>query len=101
MTPEIDPDAVLWSAGPAERDGRPLLITMHGRGSDEKDLFTLVPDLPSTFVIASLRAPVAEQAGWSWWEPGNPNPSGNPSAESVDAAADAVLAWVDTLPFTP
>jgi phospholipase/carboxylesterase len=101
MALEIDPDAVLWSAGPTERDGRPLLIAMHGRGSDENDLFALVPDLPSRFVIVSLRAVVAEFAGWSWWEPTAANPSGNPSTESVDAAADAVLAWVDSLPFTP
>jgi phospholipase/carboxylesterase len=52
-------------------------------------------------VIASLRAIVAEGPGWSWWEPVAANPPGSPGVEGVDAAADAVLAWVDGLPFTP
>jgi phospholipase/carboxylesterase len=101
MPIEIDPDAVLWSVGPTEREGRPLLIAMHGRGSDEQDLFSLAGELPAHFVIASLRAPVAEGAGWSWWEPGGANLPGDPAAENVDAAADAVLTWVDSLAFTP
>ncbi|CAN5283937.1 dienelactone hydrolase family protein [soil metagenome] len=101
MTVDIDPDAVLWSAGPAERDGRPLLVVMHGRGSNEEDLFGLAPELPDTFVIASLRAPIAEGGGWSWWEPGDDNQPGDPFAENVDVAVAAVCAWLDALPFTP
>src|SRR4051794_8837127 len=98
MPLEIDPDAVLWSAGPADRDGRPLLVMMHGRGSNENDLFGLASEFSERFVVASLRAPLAEFEGWSWWETVVP---GNPPADRVDAAADAVLTWVDSLPFTP
>ena len=98
MTLDLDPDAILWSAAPAERDGRPLLIVMHGRGSNEEDLFALAGELPPEFVIASLRAPLAESGGWSWWET---VVSGNPDAERVDAAAAAVTTWLDALPFTP
>lgn len=95
---DFDPDAVLWSAKPGERDGRPLLVMMHGRGSDETDLFALASELPAEFVIASLRAPLPEGGGWSWWET---VVSGNPDAERVDAAAAAVTTWLDALPFTP
>jgi phospholipase/carboxylesterase len=101
MSVEIDPDAVLWSAGPSERDGRPLLVTMHGRGSTEEDLFGLAPELPDEYVVASLRAPIAEGAGWSWWEAGGDNPPGDPFAENVDVAAAAVTTWLDALPFVP
>lgn len=101
MTLEIDPDAVRWSAPPAERDGRPLLIVMHGRGSNEQDLFALASDLPAEFVVAALRAPIAEMGGWSWWQAGGDNLPGDPLAENVDAAAAAVLRWLDAQPFAP
>jgi len=99
VTRDLDPDAVLWSAPAGERDGRPLLVVMHGRGSTEEDLFALAPDLPADYVIASLRAPIAELGGWSWWEPGGP--IGDPAAEEVDLSASAVTRWLDALPFTP
>lgn len=98
MSLDIDPDAILWNADAAERDGRPLLVVMHGRGSNEEDLFGLAPELPQEFVIASLRAPIAESGGWSWWET---VVSGNPDAERADSAAAAVTRWLDALPFTP
>ena len=63
MTPPndapLDSEAVRWSVPPAERAGRPLLVLLHGYGSDENDLFGLVPYLPDAFVIASVRAPLA------------------------------------------
>lgn len=98
MTVALDPDAILWNAAPGERDGRPLLVVMHGRGSNEGDLFALAPELPPQYVIASLRAPLPESGGWSWWET---VVSGNPDAERVDAAAAAVMSWLDALSFTP
>jgi phospholipase/carboxylesterase len=95
---DLDPDAILWNAPAAERDGRPLLVMMHGRRSDEHDLFSLAPELPREYVVASVRAPLAEEPGWSWWET---HVSGDPDAELVDAAALAVTTWLDALPFTP
>ena len=55
----LDPDAVLWSAPPHERAGRPLLVLLHGYGSNEQDLFGLRPYLPDAFVVASVRAPLS------------------------------------------
>ncbi|MBW4032334.1 MAG: phospholipase [Acidobacteria bacterium] len=76
----------------------PLLLLLHGKGSNERDLAGLITQLPSEFVIASLRAPIPDGPGFSWFAMGTP---GSPFAEPVDAAADAVLAWVDTLPTRP
>lgn len=98
MSLDLDPDATLWSAPPAEREGRPLLVVMHGRGSSEEDLFALAGELPPEYVIAALRAPIAEGPGWSWWET---VVSGHPDAERVDSAAAAVTEWLDALPFSP
>ena len=66
----IDESAVLWSAGPQQREGRPLLVILHGYGSNEADLFSLSPYLPLSPVIASLRAPFTAPwpiDGYSWF----------------------------------
>lgn len=99
MGRHLDPDAVLWSAEAAEREGRPLMVMMHGRGSDERDLFALVPSLPSEYLVASVRAPIAEGPGFSWWDPDGRH--GDPDAEDVDLSATAVLTWLDALPSAP
>lgn len=91
----IDPAAVLWSAQESDRVGRPLLVIMHGYLSHEGDLFSLSPYLPLKPVIASLRAPILMQTGNAWFPIEEP---GIPSAVAVDAAAVAVLEWLDTLP---
>lgn len=96
---EIDPDLVLWSAEPDARD-RPLVILMHGRGSDERDLAALVPSLPADFVYAALRAPLDSGTGYAWY-PSDPARPGDPVAGNVDAAADAVLAWLAGLDRVP
>lgn len=66
----IDESAVLWSAGPQHRAGRPLLVILHGYGSNEADLFSLSPYLPLSPVIASVRAPFTAPwpiDGYSWF----------------------------------
>jgi len=100
----IDADAVLWSASERDRAGKPLLVLLHGFGSHEGDLFGLSPYLPLNSTIASLRAPAPEAGGFAWFPRGSSNaanPAGNPRAEIADAAASAVLAWLDTLPPAP
>jgi len=94
----IDHSTVIWSVPEPQRAGRPLLLLLHGKGSHEGDLAGLIDRLPSDFVVASLRAPIAEGPGFSWWVGEVPS---NPSAAGVGLAVDAVLAWLDELPFTP
>jgi len=95
----IDADAVLWSANSADRVGRPLLLVLHGYGSNEGDLFSLSPHLPLEPVIAALRAPLPVGDGAAWFpisnQPGRPDPS------AVDAATVAVLDWLDALTEQP
>lgn len=91
----IDPRAVMWSAPESAREDRPLLVLLHGRGADEGDLFALTPLLPLEPVIASVRAPIADGAGHSWFDP-DERP-GYFSAEGADAAVAALLAWLDTV----
>jgi Predicted esterase len=96
----IDPDAVRWSAGERDRAGRPLLVLLHGYGSHEDDLFGLSPFLPLPPVVASLRAPIAESGGHAWFSRAE-FVDGAPTQERADAAAQAVLDWLDAVQAGP
>ena len=89
----LDANAVLWSTPERERAGRPLLVLLHGKGSNESDLFALSPLLPLDPVIASVRAPLPDGPGFSWFDAAS-YVDGGPTLENADAAADAVLDWL-------
>ncbi|MCG7414896.1 dienelactone hydrolase family protein [Microbacterium aurum] len=91
----VDADAVLWSAPADERAGRPVLVLLHGYGSDERDLFALVPFLPEAFVVAAVRAPLSPPfptPGWSWYPIEGLDA---PGADAVTTAARSLIAWID------
>jgi phospholipase/carboxylesterase len=47
----------------------PLLLMLHGYGSDESDLFSFAEELPDELFIISVRAPLAMQPyGNAWYE---------------------------------
>jgi phospholipase/carboxylesterase len=96
----IDPAAVIWSASEADRADRPLLVLMHGYASDEADLFGLAPYLPLEPVIASVRAPIPEGPGFAWFSRYTNVPA-DPAAINANAAARAVLEWLDSLHAAP
>ncbi|MEV7826628.1 alpha/beta hydrolase [Microbacterium enclense] len=92
--PSLDPSVVRWSVPAHERGDRPVLLLLHGYGSDEHDLFGLVPSLPPAFVVASVRAPLAPpwpMPGASWY-PIEGLDGRDPGA--VTLAARALLSWI-------
>ncbi len=47
----------------------PLLILLHGYGSNEEDLFSFIPTLPEDWLVVSFRAPMNSQyEGYSWYD---------------------------------
>jgi len=49
-------------------DGPPLLIMLHGYGSNEQDLFSFAQELPSELLIVSVRAPLSIGfGGYAWY----------------------------------
>ena len=90
----IDADIVQWTRPAAERAGTPLLVALHGVGSNERYLLGLAPALPAAWTVASLRAPMPWGPGWSWYPLGTP---GSPALEPVDEAVAGVLDWIDSV----
>lgn len=76
-----------------EEHRAPLLLLLHGFGSNEHDLASLAPSLPAGSPWASLRAPMSMGFGAAAWFPLDPTFALDQVA--IDAATDAVWAWVD------
>jgi len=54
---------------PEKAQRMPVIILLHGYGSDEKDLFDLRNFFPKNYLIVSVRAPYALSAGgYQWYE---------------------------------
>ena len=87
----IDDEAALFAGSP-EADS--LLLLLHGRGADERDLLPLAERLGVPDRVVALRGPVPWQGGRAWVE-STPTPDGD---SAVAPAADAVLAWLDRQP---
>jgi phospholipase/carboxylesterase len=87
----IDPSTVIWSTPVDQRAGKPLLVLLHGLGSNEGDLFQLSPYLPLGHVIASPRGPLASGSGWSWFDPAAARPG------PLNASADDFAEWLATV----
>lgn len=58
-------------------DHPPMLLLLHGRGSDELDLLALADALDPRLLLVSVRAPFSMSPGYNWYElmgPGHPEP---------------------------
>jgi len=78
-----------WNAAPAT----PVALLLHGFGSNERDLSGLAHNLGLAMRWASVRAPLTlSNGGAAWFEIVTP---GNPDAEPVEDATNAIWEWVD------
>jgi phospholipase/carboxylesterase len=59
-------ETVVWSKPEHERAGTPLLVMMHGYGTDESKMVKLFDSLPAAFSCAALRGPkvIGDDHGW-------------------------------------
>lgn len=70
----------LISRSEADRVGTPLLVLLHGYGSNEEDLMGLLRMLPEEFTYLSVRAPLQAGPGYSWF----------PLSQEIDFSVEAV-----------
>lgn len=84
-------ETVVWSRPEAERAGTPLLVMMHGYGTDESRMARLFDHLPPDFTCAALRAPkvIGDHYGWFLLDYFLAN-----DFADVIATANAVRAWI-------
>ncbi|MEL6811702.1 MAG: alpha/beta fold hydrolase [Bacteroidota bacterium] len=85
----------------------PVIIMLHGYGSDENDLFSFASELPSEYAIVSLKAPIAMQPfGNAWYNIYFDATNGKFSDDeqaiaSRDLIAKVIDEVIDTYPVDP
>ena len=89
MTTFADP-VVAWR-GPSDPDA-PLVVLLHGRGSNETDTIALADHLPDGLAYAAVRAPIAEGGGYAWLANRG---IGRPIADSLADTMGWFRTWLD------
>jgi phospholipase/carboxylesterase len=72
----------------------PLVVLLHGRGSNEQQILSLAPHLPSGVEYAAVRAPIAEGGGFAWFANRG---IGRPVAASLEATMGWFRQWLDAV----
>jgi phospholipase/carboxylesterase len=70
----------------------PLVVLLHGRGSDEEQIAGLAGHLPPELAYAAVRAPIAEGGGYAWFANRG---IGRPVAESLAETMAWFRTWLD------
>jgi phospholipase/carboxylesterase len=83
--------AVVATYGSADPTA-PLVVLLHGRGSDERAILGLAAHLPPGPEYAAVRAPIAEGGGYAWFANRG---IGRPLTDSLRSTMDWFRAWLD------
>lgn len=80
-------------------DKNPLLLLLHGYGSNEKDLFSFASELPEHYYIISVRAPYDLQYGSYAWYAINFDADQNKFSDHEQAkeSRDLIATFIDEL----
>ena len=80
-------------------DKNPLLLLLHGYGSNEQDLFSFASQLPEEYFVISARAPYDLQYGSYAWYAINFDAAQNKFSDPVQAAEsrDLITTFIDEL----
>jgi phospholipase/carboxylesterase len=91
-------DAVVHRTRPAASETHGALVLLHGRGTDENDLFPLIDilDPERRLVGFTLRGPLnLPPGGWHWYRLGG---IPTPDPPTFHASYELVTGWLDSLP---
>lgn len=70
----------------------PLVVLLHGRGSNEQEILGLAEILPAGATYAAVRAPIAEGGGFAWFANRG---IGRPLPDSLAATTAWFRTWLD------
>ncbi|SFT81129.1 alpha/beta hydrolase [Arthrobacter sp. ov118] len=87
-------ETVLWSKPEHERAGTPLLVMLHGYGTDESRMSKLFGSLPAEFSCAALRGPKDFGGYYGWFVL---DYFLTHDFADVIAATNTVLAWIESV----
>lgn len=82
------------------RDGAPLIVLLHGRGSHKGDLMGLQPGLPREAIVVAPQAPFPGTPwgygdGWAWYQFLG---GSTPEPRSFEAGQEAIAQFLHDLP---
>ncbi|MBY8961415.1 dienelactone hydrolase family protein [Flavobacterium sp. D11R37] len=82
-----------------KKDKNPLLLLLHGYGSNEEDLFSFAEQLPDEYLIVSARAPYSLPPYGNAWYAINFDAGMNKFSDEVQAVAsrDLIAKFIDEL----
>ncbi|KVV15548.1 alpha/beta hydrolase [Flavobacterium sp. TMP13] len=80
-------------------DKNPLIVLLHGYGSNEEDLFSFATELPDTYYVVSARAPYDMQFGSYAWYAINFDADQNKFSDNEQAkvSRDTIADFIDEL----
>lgn len=84
---------VTASAGSTDPSA-PLVVLLHGRGSNEREILGLAGHLPEGPAYVALRAPIGEGGGYAWFANRG---IGRPIAESLAAGMEWFHRWLEEI----
>ena len=83
---------VTWSG--SSDPASPLVLLLHGRGSNEAEISSLVAHLAVGPAYAAVRAPIGEEGGYAWFANRG---VGRPVAESLEETMLWFRTWLDSV----
>lgn len=76
----------------------PVIVLMHGIGSNEKDLFSLADQLPDSFLVISLRAPITlSNESYAWYHFSFENGKRIGNQEEAEKSRKIIIEFIDKL----
>ncbi len=102
MTAPREPLSFKLHAPPDARDGSPVLVLLHGRGSDASDLQGFAPILPDGWIVVTPQAPFPAAPwgygpGWAWYRYVAEDRVVEETLEESLTALDAFMGTLDDL----
>jgi len=73
----------------------PVIYAMHGMGSNEKDIMSLIEELNDDFIIIGIRGPLTMNSGFAYF---TIKSFGNPHIDVFDEIVEKLELFIDNLP---